>query len=271
MSIAASLLTLVCTLAGSDALAFAHVKEGEVIENATLRSDAGAKKAFLAPGKVGVFFFFSPEQEFSQQTLHTFAKLEKEFEGKPVSWAAITSGRHPVPMVKEQVAASGMTIPLLFDDGDALYGRLGGKLTPTVAVVDAQHRLVAYLPFQKINYGVAIGAWLRKALGEYDDAQLQQALNPPAVAQMGGDAQVAKRQLRMGERLLKAEDFEGAAEAGRKCVAADPSLAAGHGLIAAALAASGLCADALPWLHQALELDPEEPLAKAAQARCAAP
>lgn len=266
---AALLIATLC--ASADGMAFANVKPGDVVENAQLRALGGGKKPFLGKEKAGVFLFFSMNQEYSRQTLETFAKLQKELEGKPVFWTAVVSDRFPAAEIEAAVKAAGLTSPVLLDEGDALYGRLGGSLTPIVGIVDVNHKLVSYLPFQKVNYGNVIKAWVQKALGEITDEQLQAVLSPAPVSDGGdgGSGLVARRHLKMGQRLLKVEDFAGAATSAKKSLGIDPNLADAHALLGNALAAQGNCAEALPSFARALELDPQNAAAAEGKAKCA--
>src|SRR5512147_1286825 len=80
---------------GSSAFAFANVDVGEAVENEELPGLDGGKKPLLQKGKVGVFVFFRPNQDHSQDTLQRLAEIEKEFSGKPVSFSAVVSDTWP--------------------------------------------------------------------------------------------------------------------------------------------------------------------------------
>ena len=80
---------------GSFAFAFANVDVGETVENEELPGLEGGKKPLLQKGKVGVFVFFRPNQDHSEDTLTRLAEIEKEFAGKPVWFTAVGSDSWP--------------------------------------------------------------------------------------------------------------------------------------------------------------------------------
>ena len=81
-------------------------------------------------------------------------------------------------------------MPVLIDQGDALYGRFGVILHPVVGVAGPEGRLVGGAPFAKVNYRAILRAQIRHALAERSDEELAEVLNPPAAA-LGGEASVA--------------------------------------------------------------------------------
>jgi Tfp pilus assembly protein PilF len=82
-------------------------------------------------------------------------------------------------------------------------------------------------------------------------------LNPPASTQ-GGDVQVARRHMKLGEMLFKGGNLEKAQENAKKSLALDNTLAAAHSLLGAVLAAKGDCAAAQKEFDEALKLDPKD-------------
>ena len=135
------------------ALAFANVPIGAVVENVSLPALGGGEQNLLSDTNVSVFIFLKPGQEHSNQALVEIAECEKELAGKPVHWCAIVSDRVPRAEVEAEVQATGITMPVLIDQGDALYGKFGVVLHPVVGITDPDRRLVAYQPFAKVNYG----------------------------------------------------------------------------------------------------------------------
>jgi hypothetical protein len=64
---------------------------------------------------------------------------------------AIVSGAHASTLAGE-VRQAGFSSPVLVDVGDALYGRLGVLLHPSVRIADKNHKLVADVPFAKTDF-----------------------------------------------------------------------------------------------------------------------
>src|SRR6266540_5771607 len=134
-------------------LAFANVALGEPVENADLPTLDGGRAALLSrKALANVFIFFRPEQDHSLATLKAMADCEREFADKPVHWVAVVSSRFDPQGVREFVREAGIRMPVLVDQGDELYGRLGVRLHPVIGIADGQLKLLAYEPFHKINY-----------------------------------------------------------------------------------------------------------------------
>jgi len=169
---------------------FAHAQVGSVIENVELATVDGRKHALLSNATANVFLFFKPGQEHSRAVLQQVAVCARDLSTQSVHWVAVVSSRFSRTEIDAEVRETGIRMPVLIDDGDALYGRLGVALVPVTGITDRDHRLVAYQPFTKINYVEVVRARIRHLLKEISDAELAQVLNPPKATQ-GGDVEVA--------------------------------------------------------------------------------
>lgn len=261
---------LAWTFAGGG-MSFANVGVGDQLENVSLARTSGGKQTYLGKAKANVFIFMTPGQPFSAEALGNLAELQKELAGKPVEWVVIMSDKHAPADGKAVLDKAQFKAPLLLDPGDALYGKLGARLTPVVGVADAQHRLTAYVPFMKVHHAPTVRAWILRTLGELDDAKLEAMLHPPPQVTDFSETQVARRWFKMGERQLASGQFEKAADTARKSLAKDPGLAEGHGLLALALANLGQCEEAWGEIALAFSTTPSDPRSREAQARCSAP
>jgi hypothetical protein len=54
------------------------------------------------------------------------------------------------------VKEAGLSMPILIDVGDVLYGKLGVAQVPVTLLCDQQHKLVAYQSFTKVNYAAVV-------------------------------------------------------------------------------------------------------------------
>jgi len=162
-------------------------------------------------------------------------------------------------------------MPVLVDQGDRLYGKLGVRLHPVIGVADGQLRLLAYEPFLKVNYCDRIRARIQLALGEIsaDDVRRVEA---PEKATMPGDIDGAalKRRLHLGEMLLRAKQYEKAAAEAAAILAREPRYAPGHALLGDALAGQGRCAEAAKAFDEALAIQPGNAAALRGKDSCAA-
>lgn len=259
--------SLAALATAGDATAFTNVEVGQRVDDAVMPSLAGGPGHVLGAARVNLFVFFRPGQEHSLDALRRIARLEREFEGRPVRWVAIVSDDHPVEEVQATVREAGIRMPVLLDQGDRYYGKLGVRLHPVVGLADRAHALLAYEHFRKINMEERLRARIRRGLGELSEGELEQALEPPR-AEDGGDGLAARRQLNLARALVRVSSWEKALEAARRASDKDPGLAAAHAVAGQALAARGRCAEALVEFEAALRLDPAEPVALAGRVAC---
>jgi len=235
--------------------AFANVSVGEPIENFELKTLDGQVHAVLGKNAVAnVVVFFRPEQEHSADALKEMADCEKVFASKPVHWVAVVSDSWEPGVVRTFVAESGIKMPVLIDQGDVFYGKLGVKLHPTIGVFDAKRRLTAYEPFRQINYCDRIKGRIQLVLGEITEAQFA-AIENPARSETRSETGVSRRHLNFARQLLRVEQYDKALAEVDKSLEVGPSADA-YALRGQILAAKKKCPEALRAFDAALKLDP---------------
>ncbi len=236
------------------AAAFRQAPVGTRIADRTMPTVDGRRAALLAPGKVSVFVFVRTRQEFSEIALRQLATLERELATKPVRFVAVVSDSE-VPSEAQQLAReTGVRMPILVDQGDALYGELGVAMYPSAGVVGRDGRLAAFQPFRKVNYLDAMRGRVQLVLGELSEAALAEILDPGVPVQTGGGR--AHARLTLARALLAGGNTEKAIESARAAVALDPGLAAAHEVLSEALAKAGRCEDAEREVTEARKLAP---------------
>jgi len=239
------------------AFAFANAPLGSVIENPEMPTLEGGKHHLLGDANISVFVFIKPGLDHSHTALVQIVECEKEMAGKAVHWSAVVSDRIPKDQVEQEVKATGLAMPVLIDRDDVLYGKLGVILHPVIGITDQDHKLLAYEPFKKVNYGAVIRARIRHALKEITDEELDKTLKPPP-AILGGDVSVASRYFKLAEKQFQAGNFDKALESVKKSIEKDPSVAIAHTLLGRILATQGNPAEAVKAFEQALKLDPAD-------------
>jgi tetratricopeptide (TPR) repeat protein len=256
-------LTAAASLLGAPlaAGAFLRADVGDVIGNVELRCLSGGNRPLLGNATVNVFVFFKPGQEHSRTALTQLVEIEKEFAGKSVHWVAVASDRSKAVEIQAEIKETGLSMPVLIDTGDELYGRLGVALCPSIGITDKDHKLVADLPFAKVNYATIIRGHIRHQLKEISAAELESLLNPP-VATQGGDAEVARRRLKYAAKLFQAGSHEKALENVENSLEKDPKLADAHALRGQILSALGRRDEALRAFEEALKQDPSNETAR---------
>ena len=215
------------------------------VENVSLPALTGGEQYLLSATNVSVFIFIKPGQEHSNHALVQITACENEMTNKPVHWCAVVSDRIPKAEVEAEVKATGLIMPVLIDQGDALYGKFGVVLHPVVGITDQDRRLVAYQPFAKVNYGAFIRAQVRHALKEITDEELAEVLKPPA-AVLNGEASVAHRYFRLAEKQLQSTNYDQALANIEKSLNQNPTAAA-YSLRGRILAAQEKAPK--PWRH----------------------
>lgn len=252
----------------TEATAGARTPMGQVIDDVQLISATGAKISVIGTASANVLVFFRPDQKNYTSTLEALAACEKELSAKPVRWVALAPARFSADEARAAAEAAGMKMPVVIDVNDAVYNLLGVAMTPTVAVLDKQHKLVEFQSFTRLNFCEMVMARIKHVLGELDDAALARAIDPSAEAPKS-NVSAAKRDVKLAEMLMKGGNLEKALEIARTGATNDPSSAAAQSMIGRILAAKGDCVGANAAFEAALKLDANDAQAQAGKKACA--
>lgn len=244
-----------------------RIQIGDPVDDVELPTLDGRREHFLARGvKANVFVFFRIEHERSLDTLKELASCEKDFAGKPVRFVGVVSDSAPVNEIRAFVSESGARMPILVDEGDALYGKLGIRLHPVIGIVDAQRKLVAFEPFRQINYCDRVRVRIRWSLGEATDADVARTDAPePSITRTEGG--VARRHLQLARQLHRIQQDDRALEEVRKSLGFAPSADA-YALEGQILVALRRCPEGVRSFDAALRLEPSHPAAKEGKRSC---
>ena len=200
---------------------------GTPVAEAEAETLGGGRAPLLVPGRVGVLVFFRPAQERSEDTLRRMAGCEPSFAGKPVHLVGVVSADAPRDEVRKIVSASGVTSPILLDEGDRIYGRLELRQHPVVVIVDAAGKVHAVEPYQRLRYCEIVRARVRFLLGEVDQAAVDRVVAPEPAAfpnDVGGGS--AARYVKMGDKARAKGDCANAIKAYDHALRLDPGNAA---------------------------------------------
>jgi tetratricopeptide (TPR) repeat protein len=250
--------------------AHAHAEVGTVVANVELPSAGGGKEKLLQPkAKATAVVFVRTGQERSADALKAMARCEQDMAGKPVRFVAVVSGETPPAEAAALAAGAGVRMPVLLDEKDALYEKMGVRNHPVIFLLDARNAVAAFEQYRQIDYCEVIRARLRFLLGEIDQAAVDKVLNPPVSTMPGDDARdVANRDVNLGRRQLKIKQYAKAIQAANKALERAPSAGA-FALRGDVYAAQGDCKRAAKEYEQALKLDPAEKFAVAGRQACA--
>jgi hypothetical protein len=227
---------LATLLAAVPARAEALVEVGTQISDAKLESVAGGRQALFGKADVHIFLFFKPGQDRSLETLKELAACEKTLATKPVRVVGLVSSEVPRDEVLAFIKQTGITVPVLVDQGDALYGEWQIRQHPIAIVVDRDRKVAALQPYTRLRYCDILMAHVQFLLKELTQEQYALALNPPAAVMPSDDkVAVATRNVNLGNKYL----------------------------------AKGICGLAVQMFDKALALDPTNAEALAGKAKCA--
>lgn len=248
----------------------AHAAVGTPVENLELRTIAGGKERLLSSkARANVLVFLRTGQDRSADALVQLAACEKLFAGRPVRWVGVVSSSEEPAAVQALVTRTGVAMPVLVDQDDALYGALGIRLHPMVAFTDQRFKLAAVEMYRQIDYCEIIKGRIRLLLGEIDEAAFQAVLEPAKGTMPGDDPRdVARRDVNLGRMLLKRKAYDKALQSANKALERAP-IPAAHVLMGDVAAARGDCAQATRHYRQALALDAADAAALAGLAACA--
>jgi tetratricopeptide (TPR) repeat protein len=262
-------LAVLAALVLSPLGAHAHAEVGTPVDNLEMRTLAGGKEKLLAArAKANVVIFFRPNQERSVDALRQMGRCEKDFTGKPVRWVGVVSSTEAAEDVKATVRDAGIGFPVLVDENDALYDKLGVRLHPMVVVVDAKAKVAAFEMYRQIDYCDIIKGRIRLVLGEIDTAQMDKILNPEKSGLPGDDLpKKAMRDVNLGRKLLDLDLADKAIEKAKRALEIAPVPAAWT-LMGDAFAKKGDCGEAARAYDEARKLDPKDAKAAAGPTGC---
>lgn len=272
MRILRGILLVLAGVAGTSASPVAHAEaeRAGTVDDARLRTLEGGSASLAEKGAgASVLLFFRSGNERSVEALRAVGECQAFFAPKPVRFVGIVSDQDPPADVKAAIASAGVKLPVLLDDGDALYARLGVRTHPAIYVLDRARRIVAFETYRQVGLCEAVKAHVRRALGEISDADVAKALAPEPSQLPGDDPRgVATRHVKLGRKLLAAGAVQAAHENARKSLELAP-IADGWTLEGDAYRAEGACAKALQAYDAALKLEAASAGALAGRKACA--
>ncbi|KPK30587.1 MAG: hypothetical protein AMK70_13845, partial [Nitrospira bacterium SG8_35_1] len=166
-------------------LFFSHVSNalsissGETAPPFTLSSSEGKTLSLSSyKGKVTVIIFWRTDQKRSLLALQDAQNILGNLKGKDVSVISVIGEKETMDEAKKILADNSMDFPLLIDSDRQMYGDYGIRVFPTTMVIDKEGLLVDSIPSRPASYRLKLNGYIRKALGEIDEAGLDSLLHP---------------------------------------------------------------------------------------------
>lgn len=260
-------LAAACAGAALTAPARAEVS-GATVDDVRLKTLEGGPAPLVEAASVAtVVLFFRSGHDRSVDALRALGGCQGSLSKKPVRLVGVVSGGEPVADVRASLASAKAKLPVLLDDGDALYARLGVRAYPSVFVLDRARRVVATESYRQFGLCDAVRAQVQRALGEISEAQAASAVSPEPSRLPESPADIAPRHVKLGRKLLASGAVAAAHENARTSLAIAPSAAAWV-LEGDAFRAEGRCPQALEAYDAALKLDAADAGAVAGRKAC---
>lgn len=206
--------------------AFRNLEEGGQAPDFTLK-DAQGNDVTLSglAGKVVVVLFFRPDQEKSHDAMADLQKVQNKYASKDVVVLGVMPEPEQKAKLAEEVAQEKLTYTMLMDDGKAAYGGWGVFLYPTTAVLGRDGKLLRHIPSHNRKYADTVEGNVRLALGEINEGQLNELLNPKAIERLSPEQKKAERHMMLGQRMVERKLLDRAAHEYEQAVESDPTLA----------------------------------------------
>jgi tetratricopeptide (TPR) repeat protein len=240
------------------ALAFRNVGDGQPAKPFTLKDTSGKDTSLSeASGKVVVLLFFKPDQKNSQEALSDLQKLHDKYAPKGVSFIAVMSEPGGEAALPELLTKLKITYPVLIDMNRKVYGDWGVFLYPTTGVIDKSGNLSAQFPSYNWKYADSVEGQVRFALGEINKEQLENILNPKAVAQATPERKKAERHMLLAEKMVERKLMDKAGAELAEAVQADPTYAEARVKYGFLLLKTGDAQKAKENFAKAIEINPK--------------
>lgn len=243
-----SLLAAVAALVllASPAAAFKRTEVGEPLKDFRLQTLDGRTLVLSESlgAKATLVIFWAAWNPRSAEILADVQKLVAEHGSQGLAVIAVNVEHQEEPTAEEQakirqaVATSGLTFPVVLDRGLAVYSEYGVVAVPSTVRADGQGKIVELLEGYATSARLELKERVLEALGVGVDKPHEAVASlPPAQAK-------AYRYLQMGEMFLQRGMKERAAKAFRTAVAEDPGYVKAYEALAALLDEEGQSGEA---------------------------
>jgi tetratricopeptide (TPR) repeat protein len=253
---------------GNAALADQRLKTGDPVPAFSLpRGDgvAGAQGLEQLEGRPAVLVFWRPQQELSLEALRDLETLLEELGEDRLRVLAVDSARSSAQEVQAALAGEDLSFPVVLDPQRALYVQAGVIVSPTSLLLDADGVLRFKVASHPHQYRQVVRARLRYLLGDIDQKQMDQEIEP-TILKIDHDLATAWRMYNLGRKLRGEGKPDEATAMFEKAVSEHPSMPEARCALGFMRLASGDLGAAAAHFQTALTYQPEAPLARLGQA-----
>lgn len=244
----------------AESFPFRAVNPGDIMPPTTIsQSDTGKKITVGKPGgRITVLAFWGADlptkKQRSTDALTQLQQLAPFFRDKQVDLLVVNAQGDSAGVIKEVIAASGISSPTYLDSDQSAYNNLGLLVMPSVMLVDKGGKVVNGFGYSREMVSRLKGE-IEILLGEKNRAQFEAELHPVMIEKSKEDKD-GIRHLNMGQVLAGKGQPEAAAREYALAIEKSPKLASAHIALACVLVELGKLAEAQIAVDKGLALEP---------------
>ncbi len=224
------------------------------------RLGGGQSNVLGAKRQVAVIVFWSTDTESKQeralQLLRTLQAAGERYASHGVSVRSVNVDRNNRESLKQLIEQEGITLPVLLDENEEVYGAYGIFILPTVAIVDRDGTLSTAMGYSH-NIGESIIGEIEILLGLKTREQLENELSPEETVEAPDNVKKAARRVSLGRSLAENRLLSMAQSEFEQAVELDPHNVEAHAELGSLYVRQKDYDKALEELGKAVELDPE--------------
>jgi tetratricopeptide (TPR) repeat protein len=219
LAVACALGAVLC--AAGPALALRNVPPGSVAPGFTLTDVGGAQKSLADfAGKAKLVLIVSGNDR-SKKLLGEVLPLSDKYKAEGLEVFAIYTGSDKNE-AKAMAEAAKVTYPVLLDSDKVVYGGWGLSVTPIIAFLDKDDKLLKEQPYVPLLSGI-LDIEIRVALGKLTREEADLALKPEEAPVASDAEKAADKEYNLGMVLLERGLKDKAVEKFKKVLEIDPA------------------------------------------------
>ncbi len=255
------IITFLLLRSSSPAFPLRTLQPGSPVPPFTLPALGGGEAAVTGDdGQIAVILFWSTDSESKLERglelLHTLQAIGENYGDKGVVVRSVNVDKNNRDLVRQIIDRDGITVPVLLDEKEELYGAYGLFILPTVAIVDRDGMLKTAVGY---THSIAenITGEIQIMLGLKTAEELEEELNPEEVIEPPDNVMKAQRRLNLGRKLMERRLMDLAGDEFAKAVELDPLNAEAHAELGGFHTRRKEYDKALAELEKAIELAPD--------------
>lgn len=250
-------------LLGSSSPAFPlrTLQPGNQVPSFTLPTLGGGQATVLGEdGRITVILFWSTDSDSKLKRgvdlLRTLQAIGESYGEQGVTVTSVNVDRDNRDVIRQLIERDGITVPVLLDEKEEMYGAYGLFVLPTVVIVDRDGTLKTAIGYTH-GMGDMVMGDIQILLGLKTVEELKKELSPEEVIEAPDNVKKAQRHLNLGRKLMGKGLMDMAGDEFEKAVQLDPSNAEAHAELGGFHTRRKEYDKALAELEKAVELDPD--------------